>query len=93
MAGMVVGEQAGKADHPGLMLTGGGNEFFRRMLVPRSTTAKWLPLPHHGDEIFADVVEVSLHGADDGGEFGCDSRLNEGRARGSRVLPSWPGAR
>ena len=43
-------------------------------------------LEHHGHEVFADVVEVALHGADHGGEFRLDAGLGEQRLENAHAF-------
>ncbi len=70
----------------GVVLFGGGGKFFGRHVRAQIHHAEVGALPHHRDEVLADVVQVALHRADDGGVLRLDPRLDQQRFQNRHAL-------
>ncbi len=87
------GEQRGHADEVGVVLPRGVHEPRRRDVDAEVDDLDPAALPHHPDQVLADVVEVALDRADHRAELGRHAGRERGPARGSRSRPSSPGRR
>ncbi len=80
------GQQRRQADDLGVVVRIGLDELLRRDVGAQVDHVEVGPLPHHGHQVLADVVQVALHGADDR----CGHRRDAGRDQQRLQQTPWP---
>ena len=93
MDGIVTVEQGGEANDLRPSSRDGLDELLRRHVGAQVDDLEPAPFEQGGDQVLADVVQVSLHGADGDGARRLGPALGQQAGGAARASPSWPAPR